>query len=272
MDRFFYFEGANIELFFELTKYFVFLFFNFVCMLHKTRGIVLYSLPYNDTYAITLIYTEEFGRVSYLTSQSKSRKSKVPRSLFHPLAILDLEVEHQNLRDIQRIKEAEIHIPLVAILTDPLKSALGIFLAELISKVIREEQTNRLLFDFLLQSVQVLELTDVSSANFHLVFMIRLSRLLGFYPDATDYQKGMFFDMRNGTFTRQQPAHIHFLPPEESVVFFNLLRMSYENMSVFRFSGKERQAIIHRILEYYRLHLSDFPEIKSLEILHDVFS
>jgi len=241
-------------------------------MLHKTRGIVLYSLPYNDKYAITLIYTEEFGRVSYLTSQSKSRRSRVPRSLFHPLAILDLEVEHQNLRDIQRIKEIKIHISLVSLLTDPMKSALGIFLAELISKVIREEQTNRLLFDFLLQSVQVLELTHTSPVNFHLVFMIRLSRLLGFYPDPTGYRKGMFFDMRNGVFTQYQPAHIHFLPPDESAVFFNLLRMSYENMSVFRFSGRERQAVIRRILEYYRLHLSDFPEIKSLEVLHDVFS
>ena len=241
-------------------------------MLHKTRAIVLHSLPYNDMYAITLIYTEEFGRVPHLTSQSKSRKTKVPRSLFHPLAILDLEVDHQNLRDIQRIKEIKIHVPLVALLTDPVKSALGIFLAELISKVIREEQTNCLLFDFLLQSVQVLELTNESPANFHLVFMIRLSRLLGFYPDATGYQKGMFFDMRNGVFTRNEPAHLNFLPPDESAVFFNLLRMTYENMSAFRFSGRERQAIIHRILEYYRLHLSDFPEIKSLEVLHDVFS
>jgi len=241
-------------------------------MLHKTRGIVLHSLPYNDKYAITLIYTEEFGRVPYLTSLSKSRKTRVPRSLFHPLSILDLEVDHKNLRDIQRIKEMKIHIPLVALLTDPVKSAMGIFIAELISKVIREEQANRLLFDFLLQSVQVLELTNVSPANFHLAFMIRFSRLLGFYPDSIGYQKGMYFDMRNGIFTENKPAHIDFLSPDESAVFYNLLRMTYENMPTFRFSGRERQVIIHRVLEYYRLHLSDFPEIKSLEVLHEVFS
>ena len=241
-------------------------------MLYKTRGIVLHHLPYNDTYAIALIYTEEFGRVSYLTARSKSRKSRVPRSLFHPLAVLDLEVDHQNLRDIQRIKEIKTHIPLISLLTDPVKSALGIFLAELISKVVREEQTNKPLFDFLLESIRILELTNTSPANFHLVFMLRLSRLLGFYPDAEGYQKGMFFDMQNGIFSRYKPAHVHFLSPDESVVFFNLLRMTYENMPTFRFSGQERQAIIHRILEYYRLHLSNFPEIKSLAVLHDIFS
>ena len=241
-------------------------------MLHKTRGIVLHSTKYSDRFAITLIYTEEFGRISYLTSQTRSHKSRVPRSLFHPLAILDLEVEHQNLRDIQRIKEMKVNIPLVAILSDPVKSAIGIFIAEIISKVIREEQTNRPLFDFFLQSVQILELTNASPANFHLVFLIRLSRLLGFYPDSSGYRKGMFFDMLNGTFSQFQPAHIYFIPPGESFVFSNLLRMTYENMQTFRFSGQERQVIIRRILDFYRLHLSNFPEIKSLEVLHDVFS
>ncbi|GHT11779.1 DNA repair protein RecO [Bacteroidia bacterium] len=240
-------------------------------MLHKTRGIVLHSLGYNDTYSITLIYTEKFGRVSYLTTQSKSRKTKTPKSLFHALAVLDLEVDHQNLREIQRIKEARTHISLFSLLNDPVKSAVSIFLAELMSKVIKEIQPNKALFEYFLQSIQILELTEESSANFHLVFMIGLSRFLGSYPDATGYKKGMFFDMQNGVFVSYKPTHPHFLNPDESLVFSNLLRMNYENMSTFRFSRIERKAIINRMLEYYRLHLANFPEIKSLEILHEVF-
>jgi DNA repair protein RecO (recombination protein O) len=240
-------------------------------MQHKTRGIVLHSLGYNDTYSITLIYTEEFGRISYLTAKSKSRKTKAPKSLFHALAVLDLEVDHQNLRDIQRIKEARTHISLFSLLNNPVKSAISIFLAELMSKVIKEIQPNKALFEYLLQSIQILELTEESSANFHLVFMIGLSRFLGSYPDATGYKKGMFFDLQNGVFVSYKPFHPHFLNPDESLVFFNLLRMTYENMNTFRFSRLERQAIINRMLEYYRLHLTNFPEIKSLEILHAVF-
>ncbi|MDR0732888.1 MAG: DNA repair protein RecO [Dysgonamonadaceae bacterium] len=240
-------------------------------MQHKTRGIVLHHSPYNDTYAITLIYTEEFGRVSYLTARSKSRKTKTPKSLFHALAVLDLEVEHRNLRDIQRIKEAKAHIPLVSLRNNPVKSAVGIFLAELICKVVREVHPNKTLFDFLLQSVRILELTDTSCANFHLVFMITLSRFLGFYPDVSGYAEGMFFDMQNGIFVENKPLHPHFLNPSESRFFYNLLRMKYENMDVFRLTGAERKAVITAILEYYRLHLSHFPEIKSLVVLHEIF-
>jgi DNA repair protein RecO (recombination protein O) len=209
--------------------------------------------------------------VSYLTARSKSRKTKTPKSLFHALAVLDLEVEHKNLRDIQRIKEAKMHIPLVSLLNDPVKSAIGIFLAELIGKVVKEVQINKILFDFLLQSVRILELTEKSCANFHLVFMLTLSRFLGFYPDDSGYKEGMFFDMRNGVFVMYKPSHPHFLNPDESRFFYNLLRIKYENMTVFILTGAERKTIITTILEYYRLHLTHFPEIKSLEILHEVF-
>jgi len=240
-------------------------------MLHKTRGIVLSSLNYNDTYFIASILTEEFGSISYLVPKAKGKKAKVPKSLFHSLAILDLEVEHQNLRSIQRLKEAKVHIPLFSVLSDPIKSTISIFLSEFISKVVKEVQPNTFLFDYILQSIQILELSDRMNANFHLVFMVQLSRFMGFYPNVSDYKEGLFFDMQNGIFTRYKPSHIHFLNPDESGTFALLIRMNYENMPTFRFSRNERKDIIYRILEYYRLHLTDFPDIKSLEILHEVF-
>ena len=40
-------------------------------MLCKTRGIVLHSIPYNDKYSIIYMYTEAFGRASYLVARSR---------------------------------------------------------------------------------------------------------------------------------------------------------------------------------------------------------
>ncbi|MDR0799014.1 MAG: recombination protein O N-terminal domain-containing protein, partial [Dysgonamonadaceae bacterium] len=80
-------------------------------MLHKTRGIVLHRLNYNDTYSIVSVFTEEFGAMSYLAGKAKGKKTRVPQSLFHPLAVLDMEVEHLNLREIQRLKEVKVHLP-----------------------------------------------------------------------------------------------------------------------------------------------------------------
>jgi DNA repair protein RecO (recombination protein O) len=270
----FAFAGANIEFIFKLAKTSVqfFVYFPiFVIMLHKTRGIILHSLSYNDRYSIVSVFTEEFGVMSYLVAKTKGKRTKVPKSLFHSLAVLDLDVEHQNLREIQRIKEAKVHLPMHSLLQDPVKATISLFLSEFIGKVIREVEPNKSLFDYLLQSVRVLDLSDVGYANFPLVFMIRLSRFQGFYPDASGYEKGMFFDMQNGIFTSYKPVHVYFLNPDESEKFCLLLRMNYENMPHFKFSRHERKSIIYRILEYYRLHLTNFSELKSLEILHEVF-
>jgi DNA repair protein RecO (recombination protein O) len=240
-------------------------------MLHKTRGIVLYSSKYSDAYSIVHIFTEEFGPTSYLVANAKRKKTRVPSSLFYSLSVLDMEVEHRNLQHIQRLKEAKVHLPVFSLLGNPVKSSIAIFLAEFISKVIKEVEPNKLLFDYILHSVQVLDLSERNYANFHLVFMIRLSSFLGFFPDASEYKKGMFFDMQNGVFTRYKPSHIHFLNPDASESFSLLLRMNYENMTLFRFSRHERKDVIYRIIEYYRLHLVHFADLKSLEIFHEVF-
>ena len=240
-------------------------------MLYKTRAIVLYHVNYSDTYTIVHVLTEAFGPVSYLTAKTKGKTTRVPKSLFHPLSIVDLEVDHQNLREIQRLKEARVHISLLSILNNPVKSTMSIFLAELIGKVATDAQPDQRLFDFILESIRILEMLEKDYANFHLVFMIALSRFLGFYPDSNGYRPGMFFDLQNGVFATYKPDHPHFLNPDDSQVFFNLLRMNYENMALFAFSRHERKDIILRILEYYRIHLNRLPEIKSLEILHEVF-
>lgn len=240
-------------------------------MLHKIRGIVLHSINYSDHHKIIHIYTENFGRVSYLVPKSSGKKQKFPSSLFYPFAILEMEVEHQNLREIQKIKEAKHALLFSSILFDPVKMPMVMFLAEFMYKILRDEQPNQLLFNFVCQSLQILDLAEKGIANFHLVFMIRLSSFLGFYPNTEDYVENSFFDMRHGIFVRIKPNHPNFLSPGDSRYFRLLLRMDYENMSAFTFNRQERVNIIHRILEYYRVHFSSLMELKSLEILQSIF-
>jgi DNA repair protein RecO (recombination protein O) len=240
-------------------------------MLHKTKGIILHCIDYGDRYAIVRVLTECFGPVSYLTAKSKGKTTRVPQSLFYPLSVVDMDVEHRNLREIQRLKEARPSFPLPSVRSNPIKGTICIFLAECLDKVARDQQSDRLLFDFVQRSVRVLEMTEKDYANFHLAFMIGLSRFLGFRPDGGGYRPGMYFDLQNGVFVACKPASTLALDPDESRVLFHLLRMDYKNMGLFAFSRHERKAILDHILEYYRLHLHRLHEIKSLPILHELF-
>ncbi len=239
-------------------------------MLFKTRGLVLNTINYNDKYILAQVFTESFGRVTYMVPKTKGKSSKVPRSLFSPLAILDMEVEHQVSRDIQRIREAWVEAHLYGIASDLAKTSMAFFLSEFLTRVLRDT-SDKLIFEFLDQSVQILDMTDKSIANYHLVFMLKLSHFLGFYPNLEEYKDNGLFDMINGEFVSYQPLHRHFLNRQESKVLSLLARISYENMHHFVFTRQDRIIIINRIIEYYRLHLYDFPALKSLDVLHELF-
>ena len=54
-------------------------------MLIKIKAIVLHCLAYSDTTNIVHLYTEEFGRMSYLAAKTHSRKSNLKSAFFHAL-------------------------------------------------------------------------------------------------------------------------------------------------------------------------------------------
>lgn len=241
-------------------------------MLQKTKGIVISTVNYNDKYILAAIYTQNMGYVTYMVTKTKAKTSKVPKSLFSPMSILDLEVEHQPSRDIQRIREAQNEYPLFSIPTHLVKTSIAFFLSEFLNKTLRDTDNHDIIYHFLSNSIQVLEETsDKSLANFHIVFMIKLTRFFGFYPNFENYKSGYIFDMLNGSFIDQQPMHRHFVNKDESMILASLARIKYDNMHLFEFSRQDRLNIINRILEYYRIHLNEFPRIKSLDILHELF-
>ena len=240
-------------------------------MFQKIQGIVLSSINYNDKYILVQIFTDTSGRVTYMVPKTNSKSSKVSRSLFMPFALLEMDAEHRDSRDIQRIKEAHSILPLYSIPNDISKSSMVFFLSEFLTKVLKDVNENNNLFQYLTQSIQVLELAEKGIANYHLVFILNMTRFLGFYPNLEEYQQGDIFDMLNGVFVRNQPLHNHYVSRPDSLALSKLYRISYENMHLFKFSRQDRINIINRIIEYYRIHLSDFPAIKSLDVLHELF-
>ena len=239
-------------------------------MLVKSRGIVLRRIRYNDSDSIVSLYSSEFGRISYLVGNHRRRKAVNPACL-QPLSLIEYEADHHNGRELQRLKEIRPLCPLTDIPMNPVKNGISMFLAEILTRVLNEAEANPTLFDYLLQSVEILDRCQAGAANFHLVFLIKLSIFLGFYPNISDGRKGGYFDLQAGCFTPARPLHNAWLSPEEARKLVSLMQMRFDNMETFRFSRQQRTAVLHRILDYYRLHLADFPEIKSLAVLEECF-
>ena len=241
-------------------------------MLQKTRGIVLHTLKYNDTSIIVDIYTELSGRASFLVPIPRSRKATVKSVLFQPLALIELEADFRAKGTLYRVKEAKSFHPFSTIPFDPYKSSMALFIAEFLYRAIREEAENRPLFAYLEYSIAWLDECKEGYANFHLVFLMRLSRFLGLYPNLEDYHAGDYFDLLNACFTSIRPQlHSSYINPEEAGRLRQLMRMNYDTMHLFGMSRLERTRCLTIMNDYYRLHLPEFPMLKSLEVLRELF-
>ena len=240
-------------------------------MLTKTQAIVLHSIKYGETRLIVDMFTKEYGRLSFIVSLPKSPKSKIKKQYFQPLAMLEIETDVRPRLQLQKLSDVRLLHPFSTIPFSQHKLSISLFVAEFLYYALRGEQQNALLFDYIVNSLQWLDGQDGRFANFHLVFLMRLSRFLGFYPNLDDYTVGDYFDLRESVFLPAPPIHHDFLQPQEAEKVQLMMRMDFPTMHLFQMSHIERNRLLEVALSYYRLHLPDFPELKSLSVLQELY-
>lgn len=217
------------------------------------------------------ILTREQGRVSFICYIPKTGRGKVKKQFFQPLTLLDLVYDYRPNRKLQRFAEIRISQPYCSLPFDAYKLSIALFISEFLTYATRGEQQNNHLFDYVENSMVWLDNVSQSFANFHLVFTMHLSRFIGFFPNLSDDVRGAWFDLRDGSFSLVRPPHGDCLNPEEASVIGLLMRMNYDNMHLFRMSQAQRNRCVEIILYYYRLHVPNFPELKSFEVLKTLF-
>ena len=239
-------------------------------MLQKTRGIVLHGLRYGENGTVTTIYTEAFGRISFLMQGTHGKKSSVKSNLLRQLFLLEMEVDHKPGRELQRVREIKNIVPYRSIPFEISKSTQAIFLAEILGKVLREEESRPELFEFLFRSCQIFDLMEEGIGNFHLIFLVQLTRYLGFGPMNNYSEANQIFDLIGGKFVSLPPTHPWFLKNPESSVLFQLLGLNYQNSAEFKPEKGLRQVLLDIVLDYYGLHLGSKLKLKSLEIVREI--
>ena len=240
-------------------------------MLTKTQAIVLHSLKYSETRLIVDMFTRSQGRQSFIVSIPKSVKGKIKKQLFQPLTLLEIEYDLRPKLQLQKLSDVRLASPFSSIPFDPNKLSISLFIAEFLYYALRSEQRNEPLFDYIVNSIQWLDAQTNRFANFHLVFLMRLSRFLGFYPNLDHYQAGDYFDLRESVFLPVPPVHRDFLHPQEAEKIQLMMRMDFPTMHLFRMSHQERNRLLEISLIYYRLHIPDFPELKSVSVLQELY-
>jgi DNA repair protein RecO (recombination protein O) len=221
-------------------------------MLHKTRGIVFRFTRYGETSIIVNIFTELFGLQTYIVNGVRSKTSKNKIALYQPLTLLDLVVYHKENANVLRIKEVKCLHPYLTIHQDMRKSAIAMFLGEIVNKTVREESHSEEICKFMIDSFIALD--EISSPeNFHLVFLLKLSRFLGFGPQTND-------EVLEGWL----------LNSEEQAILRRLLTADYDESIPMKHAS--RRNVLDALLRFYAAHSENFGEIRSLLVLKEMFN
>ena len=241
-------------------------------MIARVKGIVLHHFNYGDSSVIAHIYSDRYGRLSVMINNIRGHRSKFSMNMIQSLSTVEMELYYKENREIQRIKEMSTYLQYQNIPYLIRKSTQAMFIAEVLYKSLREEEANMPLFEFLVSALQVLDLQERNTGIFHLVFLMQLSKYLGFFPRNNFGPVDRLFDLRNGQFAGRPPGHPDFLDERLSVLMHDLLKIGLRDLDDTDAARYQRTGILEGVLDYYQLHVSGFGKLRSLPVLKEILS
>jgi DNA repair protein RecO (recombination protein O) len=236
----------------------------------STSAIVISKIRYGDNDLIVKCYTKQLGVVSYiLKGVLKSKKANVKTAYFQLLSLLQLDTSHKENSSLQFIKDVRLNHLYKTLHTNVIKGSVVMFLAEILSNTLKEEEKNPMLYEYLETAFIWFDKQD-QYANFHLLFLLRLTRHLGFYPDTSNIQFD-YFNLSEGEFQSVATSK-HTISGENLILLKCLLGIKFEALNSIKLNSKQRLSFLKMILLYFELHLSGFKQPRSLQLFNQVFN
>lgn len=240
-------------------------------MLITTKGIIFRTIKYSESSIIGDIYTKEKGLRSFIISGIRSKKSKTKIGLIQPGNIVEVVLYDKEQDALCRVKEIRPDYIYKNLPFNIGRSSLAILFLEFCRKSIKEYEANPILYKFLKDWFVFIDQSDKSLASVHLLFLLELSSQLGFGPSDLWSDKNKYFDLQEGVFLPDVPAHSFYLDAEQSNYLHQLFHFDKHHIHSLQIPKKNRIILLYKLIDFYALQVANFGEIKSLEILQEIF-
>lgn len=238
----------------------------------STPGIVLQTIKYSESSVIVKIFTQQQGLLSFIVKGVRKKNARFHANNFTLLSILHLDYKFSSNKSLHFIDELSIPVTLAGIQTNPLKSCIAFFLAEVCAKSIHEQEQDEKFFDFLMEHILHLNQTNESINLFAHYFLLQMTDMLGFKPQGRYDAAQPVFDLREGTFMSVFPMHPEFITKEEAKLFSDIASSNLQHHYEISTTHQQRQTLLESILFYFDLHVLHGAKIKSLEILRTMMA
>lgn len=241
-------------------------------MLVTTRAIILGAVRTAGDKLVVRMLTEEAGRVDFIVYGAWSKRSGHKASFIFPLSAVDVTFDYRQNKELSTLKDATPSFPILELFMEPEKATVAMFLAEIFTRSIHKGEETQEIFDYCWHAVASLEHLQRNLANFHITTLVGLSRLLGIQPNIKGFKKNTYFDLTTSQYEYNMPLHTFFLNHQHTAFLPTLLRINYRNMHFYRLERMERQILLDTIVTYFKLHIPEFGDVKSLKTLIEVYN
>jgi len=219
-------------------------------MLTKTKGIVIRTTHYGDSSVIVSAFTESEGLQSYMVKGARRSRKDSRMALFQPLTILELVVYQRPQSRLHHLREVKCLHPYRNLHQDIRRESIAFFIAEVLNRVLREQSQPEETYSFLEESLIRLDTINDGLEDFHLHFLLRLCRHLGF-----------------GAGTSADIAGAQALPAEVHSVLQDLI-----DGKPARLNSSIRRDLLNLLIRYLQRHIEDFGQIRSVDVLREVLN
>jgi DNA repair protein RecO (recombination protein O) len=241
-------------------------------MIYSTKGIVLRTVKYAENSVIAGVFTEMFGIQSYIVNNVRTQGKNSKAHFFQPSSLLDMQVYHNELKNLQRIKDLSWSHLYQNILSDVTKNAVALYMVELLQKCLKQPEPNPDLFNFCEDAFLELDISGAEvTANFPMYFTLQLAHFFGLRLNDNYSEKRNHFSINEGSFTGKLLANEYFAEPDISFHISQLLKaLQPKDLEEIKLNKNIRRTILAVLENYYAFHISEFGTMKTLPVLHEI--
>ena len=232
------------------------------------QAIVLQAIKHGDKKFILKIFTRGHGMITVFAHVGSGNKSKIKSASILPLSLMDVELIIKENKEINQLTEASCYYVSSSISNSITKLSIAQFLNEILIKTLKEQSSNAHVYEFIETCLKFLNDTE-ECINLHLYFLSEFTKYLGFEPQNNYSAQTPYFDCREGRFTSVGLTMPLGLNKEDSFLFSEFLKINSLKTSI---TNAQRQTLLEILLAYYKLHVPNFNDVKSLDVLREVVS
>ncbi|MCZ2222969.1 MAG: DNA repair protein RecO [Chitinophagales bacterium] len=242
--------------------------------IHNTKGIVIRTVKYGETSIIATVYTELFGIQSYMVKGVRAFSKKIPfkASHFQPAAILEMQVYHNTLKNIQFIKSYNWSFLYSNIFTDVIRNAVAIYIIEIVQHSLKQPEANPELFYIIEDTLKQIDKgNNTLVSNLPIYFTLHFCSELGFKIQGSFTEQTKILDLQEGIFVKEIPNHNYYINNDIAKVISQINNINfYNDLENIQLNRQTRRLLLQHLQQYFSLHIQDYNQIKSLQVLQDV--